>query len=79
MAAHYMNGGYFPVGGSQRISECLIPTIQRAGGRVFVKASVESIVVDENGKASGVMMENGDQVLEWRCADDYANCDVLYR
>ena len=35
--AHYMDGGYYPVGGSQEISRALIPTIEAAGGAVFVK------------------------------------------
>eukprot|EP00656_Telonema_subtile_P037929 TRINITY_DN4238_c0_g1_i2.p1 TRINITY_DN4238_c0_g1~~TRINITY_DN4238_c0_g1_i2.p1 ORF type:complete len:623 (-),score=163.51 TRINITY_DN4238_c0_g1_i2:110-1978(-) len=61
MAAHYMGGGYFPVGGSQRIAEALIPTIERAGGRVLVRAEVESICVTQ-GRATGVTMANGDEI-----------------
>ena len=50
-----MGGGYYPVGGSQKISRALIPTINRAGGRVLVKARVTSIDIDErSGRAVGV-------------------------
>jgi len=62
MAAHYMGGGFFPIGGSQKISEAIIPTIESAGGRVLVRATVESIVV-RNGRATGVRMENGDEIF----------------
>lgn len=50
-----MGGGYYPIGGSQVISRALIPTINRAGGRVLVKARVTSIDIDErSGRAVGV-------------------------
>lgn len=35
VARHYLNGGYYPVGGSWRISETIIPRIQATGGEVF--------------------------------------------
>ena len=41
IVAHYMDGGYYPVGGSQEISKALIPTIEAAGGAVFVRVSLE--------------------------------------
>ena len=34
IARHYMYGGYYPVGGSWRIAESIIPKIQEAGGEV---------------------------------------------
>jgi all-trans-retinol 13,14-reductase len=32
IARHYLYGGYYPVGGSWRIAESIIPKIQRSGG-----------------------------------------------
>ena len=54
IVAHYLGGAYYPIGGSQQISRALIPTIEKAGGRVFVKARVTQIVVDSLGQATGV-------------------------
>lgn len=55
---HYWKGGAFPIGGCQRIAETIIPVIEKAGGAVAVRAGVEKIIV-ENGKATGVLMEDG--------------------
>ncbi|MFT4545831.1 MAG: all-trans-retinol 13,14-reductase [Bacteroidia bacterium] len=58
---HYWKGGAFPVGGCQRIAETIIPVIEKAGGAVAVRAGVEKLVI-ENGKAVGVLMEDGSTV-----------------
>ena len=58
VTAHYMDGAYYPIGGSQEISRCIVPTIEAAGGRVFVRATVEQVLV-EGGKAVGVRMAPG--------------------
>jgi all-trans-retinol 13,14-reductase len=55
VANHYFNGGYYPIGGSGRIAETIVPLIQRAGGKVLINAEVKEIVV-EGGKAVGVKM-----------------------
>ena len=53
IVAHYIDGAYYPVGGSQVLSQAIIPTITANGGAVFVKARVSEIVC-ENGIAVGV-------------------------
>lgn len=58
---HYWKGGAFPVGGCQRIAETIIPVIEKAGGAVAVRAGVEKVII-ENGKALGVLMEDGSRV-----------------
>ncbi|CEM15031.1 unnamed protein product, partial [Vitrella brassicaformis CCMP3155] len=58
---HFINGGYFPVGGPMSIVKTLSSTIHKAGGRVFVRAHVERIPV-ENGEAVGVVLANGDTI-----------------
>ena len=55
---HYLHGGYYPIGGSWKIADSIIPKIQAAGGEVFTYARVENIVV-ENGKTTGVKMKDG--------------------
>ncbi len=56
---HYFNGGNYPVGGSWRIADSIVPGIRAGGGEVFTHARVQQILV-ENGRASGVIMANGD-------------------
>lgn len=55
---HYLHGGYYPIGGSWKIADSIIPRIQAAGGEVFTYAQVEEIVV-ENGNVTGVNMPDG--------------------
>lgn len=60
----YVNGAYYPRGGPSIIPEKVIKAITGEGGRVFVSAEVERIVVDEEtGWAKGVKMVDG-TVLE---------------
>lgn len=76
MMNYYMNGGFYPVGGSNTIVECIIPTIEKAGGKVLCNASVSSIYLDEKtGHATGVRLKNG-KVLYAPCivsAAGYSN------
>jgi len=65
VAMHYLGGGWYPRGGSAEIAKKIIPTIERPGGRVLVRKAVQQILI-ENGKACGVIMENGD-VIKARC------------
>jgi len=58
VAHHYMEGGFYPVGGSRVIYEKIAPVIKKAGGEIFVHAEVEEILV-ENGKAVGVKTASG--------------------
>ena len=58
IAHHYINGGYYPVGGSAVMATEIIPTIEKAGGDVFTYASVEEILVDDN-RVTGVRMADG--------------------
>lgn len=59
VAKHYFGGGSYPVGGSWRIAETILPVIRDAGGEVFTYARVSEILI-EKGRATGVCMENGD-------------------
>ena len=61
LAKHYFSGGNYPVGGSWKIADAIIPVIRAAGGEVFTYAKVKQILV-EGGRAAGVLMENGDEL-----------------
>jgi all-trans-retinol 13,14-reductase len=58
---HYLEGGYYPRGGSTVFARQIIPVIERTGGRCLVRKAVKQILV-ENGKACGVEMSNGDKI-----------------
>ena len=61
VAKHYFAGGNYPVGGSWRIADSIIPVIRAAGGEVFTYAKVQKILI-ENGRATGVLMANGERL-----------------
>jgi all-trans-retinol 13,14-reductase len=61
IVGHFMEGAYFPVGGAGAIAEAFAPTIEAAGGAIYVSAEVESILV-EGDCARGVRMGDGREV-----------------
>ena len=61
IARHYLYGGFYPVGGSWRIADTIIPKIHEAGGEVFTYARVKRILVTD-GAVSGVEMEDGHRI-----------------
>ena len=54
ITAHYLDGAYYPVGGSQEISRALIGTIEKTGGRVLVSCRAKSIEINSQGVAVGL-------------------------
>jgi all-trans-retinol 13,14-reductase len=50
---HYLKGAFYPRGGSSEIAFHTIPVIQRAGGAVLTRATVQSVLLDSAGKACG--------------------------
>lgn len=58
IARHYLYGGFYPIGGSWKIADYIIPKVQAGGGEVFTYANVEQIVVND-GEVSGVRMSDG--------------------
>lgn len=58
---HYFAGGNYPVGGSWKIAETIIPVIRSGGGEVFTYAKVKQLLV-EGGRAVGVAMEDGSEI-----------------
>jgi all-trans-retinol 13,14-reductase len=62
IANHYLEGGWYPIGGSSVFANNIIPTIEKAGGRVLTKARVNKILtsyVGNNFMVFGVEMEDG--------------------
>lgn len=59
----YWNGSYYPRGGPSSIPKKVIKNIIAHGGKVFTKASVKNILVDDDGKTvNGVEMNDGSTI-----------------
>src|SRR5689334_6621232 len=61
LVKHYLAGGNYPVGGSWKMAATILPVIRAGGGEVFTYAKVKEVLV-EDGRAVGVLMDNGDQL-----------------
>jgi len=57
LVTHYMHGAVYPIGGSARIAESIVPLIEASGGKVLIRAEVKEIVVEDN-RVVGVEMED---------------------
>ena len=61
VVAHYLRGAAYPVGGSSRIAESILPVIQRSGGEVVTNAEVTEIIVEDE-RAVGVRLADGHEL-----------------
>ncbi len=62
VGGHFIDGGYYPVGGPSAIAPAAARVIASSGGAVYTNASVDRVVID-GGRATGVRMRSG-QVIE---------------
>ncbi|MFP4896567.1 phytoene desaturase family protein [Paraburkholderia sp. EG304] len=56
--SHYLNGGYYPIGGAKVFAETLIPVVEEAGGMVRLNAKVRALHV-QNNAATAVELNDG--------------------
>ncbi|XP_039972445.1 all-trans-retinol 13,14-reductase-like [Xiphias gladius] len=61
---HYKRGAYYPRGGASEFAFHIIPVIQQAGGTVLVRAPVQRILLNQQGKAYGVTVLKGQEETE---------------
>ena len=61
IARHYLFGGFYPIGGSWKIAENIIPKIQASGGEVFTYAMVDAITLNGD-RVTGVEMSDGNHI-----------------
>merc|ERR1712151_1254616 len=54
---HFLDGAFYPVGGPTEIARGFVNELEKAGGRVFVRAAVDEILVDREGKVMGVQLK----------------------
>jgi all-trans-retinol 13,14-reductase len=57
---HFLDGAFYPEGGSRVFADALVPVIEGAGGEVRVKSPVQEILVS-GGRASGVRLVDGSE------------------
>lgn len=60
LVAHYLGGGYYPVGGASVIAEGIAPLIEEHGGHLATNAEVTEVIV-EHGVAVGVRLADGSE------------------
>ncbi|MBU4261438.1 MAG: SDR family NAD(P)-dependent oxidoreductase [Proteobacteria bacterium] len=58
----YIEGGYYPRGGSQVLSDILANSVQKNGGSIILGKAVSRIKI-ENGGISGVVLSDGRELL----------------
>ncbi|XP_072493101.1 all-trans-retinol 13,14-reductase-like isoform X3 [Notamacropus eugenii] len=63
LITHYLHGAFYPQGGSSEIAFHIIPVIQRTGGAVLTRATVESVLLDSAGRACGVSVKKGHDLM----------------
>ncbi len=59
--AYFINGGYYPRGGTSRFSEVLAESFHARGGEIVYKTGVKKILV-EQGRAAGLLLDTGETV-----------------
>jgi len=58
---HYLDGGYYPIGGSFAIPRAFVRALKRAGGEIRLKTKVAKVLL-AGKKAIGVKLENGQEI-----------------
>ena len=58
---HYLEGGYYPLGGAFTLPRAFVRALKRAGGEIRLQTSVRRILL-ENKQVVGVELENGEQI-----------------
>jgi len=61
----YLDGGYYPIGGSKQIGELAVKTIEAYGGHCLINHAVSEIIVEKN-RAVGVRAEHKGKAIEFR-------------
>ncbi|KAG7505122.1 all-trans-retinol 13,14-reductase-like [Solea senegalensis] len=74
---HYKRGAYYPRGGASEIAFHIIPVIQQAGGAVLVRAPVQRILLNQQGKTYGVTVLKGQEEIEVRAPVVISNAGIF--
>ncbi|HET9907548.1 MAG TPA: NAD(P)/FAD-dependent oxidoreductase [Anaerolineales bacterium] len=58
---HYLDGGYYPLGGAFTLPRAFVRALKRAGGEIRLKSRVKRIML-EGRKVIGVELESGEEI-----------------
>jgi phytoene dehydrogenase-like protein len=58
---HYLNGGYYPLGGAFTLPRAFVRALKRAGGEIRLQSRVKRILLEER-TVIGVELESGEQI-----------------
>ncbi len=58
---HYLDGGYYPLGGAFTIPRAFVRALKRSGGEIRLKSRVKRILI-EGKKVLGVELESGEEI-----------------
>lgn len=61
LVTHYLEGGFYPVGGAAAFAQAFAPVIEAAGGHLATGARVAQVVL-ERGRAVGVRLDDQTEV-----------------
>jgi len=61
VAAHYLDGGWYPRGGGGSIPRAFVRALKRAGGELLLNTMVDRILLGD-GKAIGVRLADGTEI-----------------
>jgi all-trans-retinol 13,14-reductase len=65
VAGHYIDGGYYPLGGAGAIPKALIRGLRKVGGEIRLSTPVEKILIERRGsrrQAIGVRLAGGSEL-----------------
>ena len=68
---HYLDGGYYPLGGGFAIPRAFVRALKRAGGELRLETAVDRILI-EDGRVVGARLADGSEV---RAAHVISNAD----
>uniref|UniRef100_UPI0037E72136 all-trans-retinol 13,14-reductase-like n=1 Tax=Semicossyphus pulcher TaxID=241346 RepID=UPI0037E72136 len=74
---HYKRGAYYPRGGASEFAFHIIPVIQQTGGTVLVRAPVQRILLNQQGKVYGVTVRKGQEEIEIRAPVVISNAGIF--
>ncbi|XP_013877958.1 all-trans-retinol 13,14-reductase isoform X2 [Austrofundulus limnaeus] len=66
LVTHYLDGAWYPKGGSSEIAYHMIPIVEKAGGAVLVRAPVNRILFNDAKEAYGVSVLKGQEEVHIR-------------
>jgi phytoene dehydrogenase-like protein len=59
---HYLDGGYYPIGGGRALGRAFIKNLRRHGGQIRTRSRVERVLLDASGAARGVRLADGTEI-----------------